>query len=314
MKAIESLTAERLFAPFLDPVDGTVCLPADARVEHLRSQTAAHRLRFPLALDETATLAEHVDAAAHAPASSRFGPFCDNILGMNWRLPNGRVARIGERVAKTTTGYDWLRYLLHSGRRFGEPVDYVLRLRPDCGFNLDARFEGDDTALLDCVRRLLRSGWMHWWDAVDFVVDWPAACVRVTVHCPQHEAPLFGTQLAHLAASTRTRVTLREEAPAPFDGLPDFTIKTTPDRAIGLARELASRSVRCVALCYNGVVHGYLHAGGDVAGRVRSLVTPHLGALESLGGDWHSRWLPDEPPRAAESRWIETLERALHAT
>ncbi len=312
MKAIDSLPAERLFTPFLDTVDGTLCLPAGATVKDLRILAAAHRLRFPLVLDETASWAAHVDATTHAPASCRFGPYCDNILGMNWRLPNGRVARIGERVVKTTTGYDWLRYLLHSGKRFGEPVDYVLRLRPDCGFTLEARFQGDEAALRDSVSRLLRSGWMHWWDTVDFMADWPAACVRVTVHCPRQEALIFGAQLAHIAAVTRTQLTLQEDAPVPLDGLPDFTIKTTPDRAIGLARELASRSVRCVALCYSGVVHGYLHEGGEVAERVRALVTPHLGTLSAIGGDWHSRWLPAEPPTAAESRWIETLERALH--
>ena len=101
---------------------------------------------------------------------------------MNWRLPSGRIARIGERVAKTTTGYDWLRFLLHSGSRFGVAVDYVVRLRPDCGFTAIALFEGTHKALHTCVSKLLHSGWMHWWDAVDFITEGTASKVRVLVH------------------------------------------------------------------------------------------------------------------------------------
>lgn len=190
MKPIAPMQAERLFSHFLDPVDGTLCLPATATAAEIRSQTKEIRLRFPLLLDANATLREQVNATTHAPASCRFGPYCDNILGMNWRLPGGRIARIGERVVKSTTGYDWLRFLLHSGRRYGEPVDYVLRLRPDCGFHLSARFSGAAVALRLCVKHLLHSGWMHWWDAVDFIGEGAAFSVRVAVHCPATEAPV----------------------------------------------------------------------------------------------------------------------------
>jgi len=312
MKAIAPMQAERLFTPFLDAVDGTLCLPARANAADIHALVAAHRLRFPLLIDAAATLREHLDAATHAPASCRFGPYCDNILSVNWRLPCGRIARIGEHVVKTTTGYDWLRFLLHSGSRFGEPVDYVLRLRPDCGFNVVARFDGDGAALRDCVSRLLHSGWMHWWDAVDFIAEGAAASVRVTVHCPAEEAPIFAEQLTGVATKARARLTLKNDPPPSFDGLPDVIIKTTPDRAIGLANELARDAVRCEALAYHGVVHVHLRAGQDLAERAHTLMQPYLGELHALGGDWHSRWLPETPPSVTESRWIETLEHALH--
>lgn len=312
MKAIAPMQAERLFTPFLDAVDGTLCLPASATAADIYAQAAAHRLRFPLILDADATLREQVAAATHAPASCRFGPYCDNILGINWRLPSGRIARIGERVVKTTTGYDWLRFLLHSGRRFGEPVDYVLRLRPDCGFHLDARFDGDIAALRDCVSRLLHSGWMHWWDALDFIAEGTAASVRVAIHCPPEEARIFEEQLTRIVTAAHGRLTLQHDALPSFDGLPDVVIKTTPDRAIGLASALARDAVRCVALCYNGVVHVHLNAGEDRAERAHALMQPHIGELHALGGDWHSRWLPATPPTVTESQWIETLEQAIH--
>lgn len=314
MKTIAPMPAERRFTPFIDAVDGALCLPASATVADIHAQAAAHRLRFPLILDADASLREQVDAAKHSPASCRFGPYCDNILGLNWSLPGGRIARIGERVVKTTTGYDWLRFLLHSGRRFGEPVDYVLRLRPDCGFDLDARFDGGITALRGCVTGLLHSGWMHWWDAVDFIAERTAASVRVAIHCPPNEAQVFAEQLALIAAEAHAQLTLRENAPPPWDGLPDVVIKTTPDCAIDLARELARDAVRCVALVYNGVVHVHLSEGEDMAERAHALMQPHLRELNALGGDWHSRWLPATPPTVAESRWIETLERAIDAS
>ena len=312
MNPIPPMQAERLFPHFIDPVDGVLCLPASATAADIvsRVKQAASlssqlppSLRFPLILDARATLCEQVNASTFAPASCRFGPYCDNILGINWQLPDGRIARIGERVVKTTTGYDWLRFLLHSGTRFGQPLDYVLRLRPDCGCTLIARFEGEPKALRGSIAKLLHSGWMHWWDAVDFICEGSASQVRITVHCPPSEAHLFEAQLSAIAATSGLQLTLASHAASPADGLPDLVIKTTPDRAPALASELASHAVRCIALCYNGVVHVYANAATDFA----SLIQPHLAELHAIGGDWHSRHLPPAPPSLIEAEWIKTL-------
>jgi hypothetical protein len=313
MKTVEPAREERLFAPFIDSVDGTLCVPADSTPAKINEMTAGQRLRFPLILDAAATLEEHAKATTHAPASCRFGPYCDNILGVNWRLPSGRVARIGERVVKTTTGYDWLRFLVHSGRRYGEPLDYVIRLRPDCGFELVAYFEGALPLLQRCVHHLLHSGWMHWLDSVDFICGRGPASVRVAVHCPRAEAGIFETELGRVASECGARLRLEVAVEPLCDGLPDVIAKTTPDRAISLALALGGDSECCIALCYNGVVHVHLAEGGDIAERAHALMQPHLATLHALGGDWHSRWLPATPPSIAESRWIEILEQVIHA-
>jgi FAD/FMN-containing dehydrogenase len=314
MKTVDPVRQERLFAPFLDSVDGTLCLAASSTAAQINEMTAQRRVRFPLILDAAATLEEQTNSATHAPASCRFGPYCDNILGMNWRLPSGRVARIGERVVKTTTGYDWLRFLMHSGRRYGEPLDYVIRLRPDCGFQFGAYFEGAMHPLQSCVRRLLHSGWMHWWDSVDFVCGHGSASVRVAVHCPRHESQIFEDELLRVAKEFGARLRVEEAVQPASDGLPDVTAKTTPDRAISLALALGGEAERCIALCYNGVVHVRLAEGSDIAERAHALMQPHLAELHALGGDWHSRWLPAMPPTITESRWIETLEQTIHAS
>lgn len=282
---------ERLFTPFIDAIDGTACVSACATLADIKAVCAPHRLRFPLILDDKATLREHVEAATHAPASHRFGPYCDNILGMNWRLPSGKVVRIGERVAKTTTGYDWLRFLLHTGSRFGEPLDYVIRLRPDCGFTMVAEFYGE--ALPQVVHQLLHSGWMHWWDSVDYVCQNGASHVRVVVHTPREEAPIFEGELRRVATSTKTHVDVKYDAEAPRDGLPDRVIKTTPDGVIELTTE-------GIGLCYSGVVHGRLDSHSTA---------PSTG---SRSYDIHSRHLPAREPSPEETAWLTTLEQALH--
>jgi FAD/FMN-containing dehydrogenase len=312
MNVFPPMQSERLFAPFLDEVDGTLCLPASATAAEVRALVNAHHLRFPLLLDKAATLREQIASSTHVPASCRFGPWCDNILGMNWRLPGGRIARIGERVVKTTTGYDWLRFLLHTGTRFGEPTDYVIRLRPDCGFTATARFDGDSNVLHACVSKLLHSGWMHWWDAVDFIAEGRASFVRVIFHCVPGEAPIFTQQLRYIAGNTGAQLTLQDDTQPPLDGLPDLVIKTTADRAIDLATELARGAHRCVALCYSGVVHVYMNESEDLAERIHALAQTLTAELHTQGGDWHSRWLPATPPSLIESAWLNTLEQAIH--
>lgn len=312
MNSITPLQAERLFTHFLDDVDGVVCLPASVTAADIHAQAASHRLRFPLILNANATLVEQINASTFAPASCRFGPYCDNVLGMNWRLPDGRVVRIGERVVKTTTGYDWLRFLLHTGTRFGEPLDYVLRLRPDCGHSFHGRFDGAVGTLRAGVSALLHSGWMHWWESVDFVEQEAEAFVRAAVHCPLREAGLFADQLRSIATALGLRLTLETNATSPADGLPDLVVKTTPDRALTLASELSRSGASCVTLCYNGVVHACLPETADRLEQIHKIVQPHLTELHALGGDWHSRHLSPPAPTPAEAAWVKTLEKAIH--
>jgi FAD/FMN-containing dehydrogenase len=309
MNDIAPMPAERLFPPFIDPVDGVLCLPSTAGAAEIRAQAGAHGLRFPLILDDGATLRDQIHASTFAPASCRFGPYCDNILGMNWRLPDGRIARIGERVVKTTTGYDWLRFLLHSGGRFGEPLDYVLRLRPDCGGTIVARLDGATDRLRAGVSALLHSGWMHWWDAVDFICDDGTSFARVTVHCPPAEIDILSDQLRSVATSNGLQPDLLHETMPPADGLPDLVIKTAPDRVMKLAGELAGNGNRCTALCYNGVVHVYR---ADPS-RIPRMIQPILAELHAIGGDWHSRHLPPPAPSPDEAAWINTLREAVDA-
>lgn len=300
-------TPERLFKPFFDAIDATVLIPSNQPIQHVISLTGNAHLRFPLQLEATASLLDHLRATDHAPSSSRFGAFCDNVLGMNWQLPDGRCVRIGEQVVKSTTGYDWFRFLLHTDGRFGHPTDYVLRLRPDCGYWISASFEGSATTLSSLIPLLLRSGWMHWWDSVDLLTDTGRQTCRVAINCPPDETHLFESELSRVATLSGTHLHLVAQTGPPLDGLPDLSIKTTPDRAERLAQSLISQGIRTVSLLYSGVVHAYT-ASPDC---IPSLIQPLEKELFEQGGHWISRHLPPVPCAPLEEPWLESLRQHL---
>ncbi len=310
MNARVSPSASRCFEPFLDPIDGVVCLPAEVTAGAIAAWAEPHRLRFPLLLDADAPLRTQVNAASYAPASSRFGPFCDNILGMNWKLPNSAVVRIGERVVKTTTGYDLFRFLLHSGERFGRPLDYVLRLRPACELHGSFLLTGDPVQLRSSVAALLKTCWMHWFDSVDLIAQDGTAQLRIAVNCPVPEWPLFETFVSSFAARQDLTCRADRDASPPLDGCPDLTLKTTPEHAAELTLAVATQyRIRCVGLCGPGVVHGYLADGPSPDQPLNDIIREFGAALQAIGGDCHSRHLPPILPSAVEGAWIETLKK-----
>lgn len=302
----------RCFEPFLDPIDGIVCLSADATAADLFHQIRSDRLRFPLLIDASASLREQVEATGFAPVSSRFGPFCDNIVGMNWRLPSGQVIRVGERVVKTTTGYDLFRFLLSTGNRFGTPVDYVLRLRPDCGMTSVTWIEGSFVPLTAAVAEMLKSCWMHWFDSIDVLMDpvLGTTCARIVLNCPPDECPVADKYLSEFFNNRCLSVRLERDVSAPMDGLPDIVFKTAPESVFTLAEQLTKTAgLRCIAIAYCGVIHGYLDQVADKIEPIRSLIAQYQDALFAVGGDWHSRHLPPLNPSTLEANWISHLQQ-----
>ncbi len=305
-RGTEKTTRERLFEPFLDTIDGIMCLSADAVAADIERIAGPHQWRFPLLLDDRVSLRQQVDATGFAPASSRFGPYCDNIVGMNWQLPNGRVIRVGERVVKTTTGYDLFRFLLGSGPRFGKPVDYVLRLRPTSEVNAVVTLSGSADAVATSVSPLLHDGWMHWFDSIDLVIHGGDIQLRIAIAAQADERPVYVAFLTELARKQHLAISIADQAPLLRDGCPDLVLKTVPEHVVALAQTVGrTPGVHVVALCYPGVVHVY----GDAA-VMNSLVEQQAAVLHQHGGDWHSQHLPPRPQNPAESAWIAHLEQA----
>lgn len=297
----------RCFEPFIDAIDGICCVPATAKANDIRQQAAPLGLRFPFVMDTAATLHEHVLASGYAPASSRFGPLCDNIVGMNWKLPNGRVVRFGERVVKTTTGYDLFRFLLSSGDRFGEPVDYVIRLRTDGGMTAVCQLTGETGTVEEAVPKLLQTCWIHWFDSMDVVTGLDAAAsLRIVINCPAEEREVVEQFLLSFANQQNLSLDADFDSTAPTDGCPDLALKTTPDRVIAVAKTVTSKfETRCIAMCAPGVVHVYANGDPSVA---RDVVQASGDEVQEVGGDWHSRHIPDADPNPAEQAWLDVLE------
>jgi hypothetical protein len=308
-KAVETL-GPRLFTPFLDTIDGVTCVAADITASELRELIGPHHLRFPLMTDASLPLATQVKASEYAPASSRFGELCDNIIGMNWRLADGRIVRIGERVVKSTTGYDLLRFLMHSDGRFGEPVDFVLRLRPHCGMDGLIELSGTRDVVTKAMPELLQSCWMNWFDSVDVLAESKSDffTLRIAINTPSDEWHVFESMLAAFASAQKLAFKAVPQAPAPIDGCPDFALKTTPDRVVALASELAATyGIKCLALCYNGVVHGYLNDVVNASAMIQKIIQSHAKPLHDSGGDWHSRHLPRAAAQRVEAQWLSVL-------
>jgi len=301
-----------LFETFLDEVDGVLCLPSTATAVDMYRLLEAHQLRFPLLLDESLSLRDQFASTQYAPASSRFGPLCDNILGMNWRLPTGQIVRIGERVVKSTTGYDLFRFLLNARSHFGEPVDYVVRLRPDCGGSYVFTLTGAMAQLKQVAAALLSTCWMHWFDSIQLIIDGQndACQLQIWLNCPAAEFAVYESEIQRLADLHRLSMTSTSVLRPPLAGRPDFMLKTTPDRVIDLATRIAhTTDTTCHALCYNGVIHGYLsRITSDRSSEVISEIVKRFSdELLAMGGEWQSVHLDSKADNAVESTWLKLL-------
>jgi hypothetical protein len=300
--------AGRLFEPFLDPIDGVICVSANDTVRAIDERVADSRLRFPLFLDRDAPISEQLVASPYAVVSSRFGPFCDNVLGMNWRLPNGMTIRLGERVVKSTTGYDVFRFLLHAPRLHGEPTCFVLRLRPRCDETQTWTLSGTTADLDRAASEVATSCWQSWIDSVDLVFQGDGQQLRLGMHGPVNDLVILGSYVEQLASRYSLRLESRvDELPA--DGLPDLVFKTMPDRANVFAMEMSRlQPARCVVLRPIGVIHVYLDGVERPQPMVRELVDRFGDEIERDGGDWSSRWL-DRANSSVEAGWLSIFRR-----
>lgn len=292
----------RLFMPFFDEIDMIGSFAADTTLDEVNRIAGEHGLCFPLTLDPEASIAAHMAAAEFAPASARFGSYVDNLPGMNWELPEGQRLRLGERVVKSTTGYDLFRFLLHSGRRYGRATEYVLRLRPASAETLAGRIEGGGNALAAVVRTVSRSSWSHWIDRIEWVVDRNGTHLEVSAGVLPGESGIFDGYLLKTALDSGASWIATECPPPP--GLPAWTIKCLPSDSRNLAGEcVAANGGTARALPANGTVLAYpdREASGGFIDALRHRV-------EQAGGHLFGQNIPPRNPADAEAAWTTRLE------
>lgn len=228
---------ERLFEAFVDPADMVGVFGADTPLREIQSVVAGEGLRFPLVCDEEASLSAHLEAMEYASGSARFGPFCDNILGMNWRLPDGRLVRVGEQVVKSTTGYDLQRFLLHMGRESGRAEQMVVRLRPKGAATVEGVYAGEGADLERLGMRLRGSVWSHWLDEVDLCLENGLWRLEISANCLSGEETLYLRYLEEAGDELACRFQRRSLKKSM--ALPGYCVKSLPGEARSLAIEQA---------------------------------------------------------------------------
>ncbi len=290
----------RLFTPFFDEIDMIGSFDAGMTLGEVNRLAGEHGLCFPLVLDPDASIAAHMAAAEFAPASARFGAYVDNLPGMNWELPEGQRMRLGERVVKSTTGYDLFRFLLHSGGRYGRATEYVLRLRPASAEILTGKFEGE--TLPAVVRAISRSSWSHWIDRIEWVTNGAASHLEISAGVLPGESHIFEEYLAAIAKTSGSSWRSTECPPLP--GLPSWTIKCLPSGAASLAIECATAT--------GGTARALPTAGVVLVYPERAAAPGFIDALrhrvEKVGGHLFGQHFPPRNPHDEEARWTTRLE------
>jgi len=93
-------------------------------------------------------------------------------------------------------------------------------------------------------------------------------------------------------------------------------LKTTPDRAISLAQDIASKEEwGCIVMLACGVVHVYPSKSTseahtvDKSALLTAIIDRHKQELFAVGGEWRSRHLPPPKPTQIEAQWLAQLDQ-----
>ncbi len=188
-----------LFEPFFDPEDLSACVSAETKVRQLNALARAHGIYFPLWIDPEQTFGELYLRHRVCSRSFRFGLIGDNVLGLRFRLKNGRCVDLGGRVVKNVTGFDLTRFFSGSQGVFGTPETLVLRLRPLAPFQKTMILSGPFQALETFRAALMASAWVHAVDSFDFEVKNGMTRLALGWSCDSQDSQVFEKAFRQLA-------------------------------------------------------------------------------------------------------------------
>lgn len=140
------------------PGDLTLTAKAGTTLADIRDATSTHNQW--LALDphgiDQGTLGATIATASAGPLAATFGTPRDLVLGVEFIMGTGIVARGGGRVVKNVAGFDLTRLLTGSWGTLGIITEVTVRLhgRPEADESFAMRFDGADA--VERVRRTLR--------------------------------------------------------------------------------------------------------------------------------------------------------------
>jgi hypothetical protein len=164
----------------------------------------------------------------------------------------------------------------------------------------------------EAFKRLSKSCWTHWFDAIDWIMD-PSETttrLRLFIQLPGDEISYCQQYIEQLSLQCDLANTVTRQSSPPQDGIPDLFIKSTSGKAIQIAEQLAMEyRMRSVVICGQGVIHGYLEDRIEKASLVGDMIRKHTARIVSDGGEINSRHLPTRQANQIEASWISRLEK-----
>jgi len=297
------------FEPYFDPQDLSACVAAGTTAAGLNAQAAAYDCYFPLELDPLQPVDELYLRQRATSRSFRYGAVGDNVLGLQWRLPNGAVLGLGGRVVKNVAGFDLVRFLAASQGRLGRPLRLVLRLRPRARAERVVALKAGFPALKALARSIRASSWAHALDAADLVVSPLGGALNLAFRARPDLLAAFDAQALAWARAHGATLEALPDLPAPA---------LTPWAQLQAPLDQMVDEAQAWAHAHGGRVHGFLGQGllqlnhpGDPARALASLPALHA-RMGALGGQVEHASLPPDPD-APQARWEAELLRRLDA-
>jgi hypothetical protein len=261
-----------LFDPFYDPSDLSACVPANSSMVELNAKASKDHSYFPLWRDDSESFSSLYLNTRVCSRSFRFGGVGDNVLGLRFKLKDGRSLELGGRVVKNVVGFDFTRFLAGSLGRFGEPETLILRLRPLPEIRRELALSGTFDALEGFRADFMRSAWVHAYDAFDFETDSKGMRLHLAYACTKDEAVVYTQALEALALGHSLKLA---EAPLPIHApRPARTLLAPLSQILIRARDLQSQ--------HGGRISGYLGQGVMLASTEKPVPAQQLPMHPSL--------------------------------
>jgi FAD/FMN-containing dehydrogenase len=296
------------FEPFFDAADLTACVSAESTPAQLNALGAPVHAWFPVYLDPEQGFGDLFLHARFSSRSFRFGSLGDNVLGLRWKLPNGRSVDFGGRVVKNVVGFDFVRFLGASQGRFGRPETLVLRLRPRAVAERVLRFEGPWDSLQRLARLVRSSSWAHAIDALDLYSEGAAAAIYASFAAKPALLPLFDDEAQLWAKQSGTQCT-RVEGLHARQAHPWARLQAPQDLSLPLAEE-CSQALGCRFAVFLG--QGLIQFETPPADEAQALalLAKIRDRLAPLGGHIEHPAFPADAA-APPARWEAALLAAL---
>lgn len=239
------------FEHYYDPGDMSMCVGTETTAGEINARGHGDGLLFPLYLDPDMPIAQLVEQYEWTPASFRFGPLSDNVLGMNFELAGGKIVKIGARVVKNVTGFEYTRFFCRSGLSFGRIRDVVLRLRPLEDRTLHRLLTGDRDAAQNMIAALTRHRWAPVISSLDFCLAGDNLTLQMSFTCAADRIALYDRHLGDAVGEHGYELTEGEPV-LPIIG-PFVRAKTTISKCLPTAEQLVGT--------WGGTAYGFLGNG-----------------------------------------------------